>query len=89
MSPLTPAVSNSAYFEHTFRAADGHRAGRPGSVRHDDYAHMRTTSGPQRVDADTAGPGRRSSTHLAFRPDSEARRAGPSTLHVKGNIVIR
>jgi uncharacterized circularly permuted ATP-grasp superfamily protein len=87
---LTPGVSNSAYFEHTFLAQQmGIELveGRDLLV-HDNVVYMRTTAGPRRVDViyrrvddDFLDP-------LCFRPDSilgvpglfNAYRAGSVTL---------
>lgn len=87
---LTPGVYNSAYFEHSFLArqmgielVEGRDL-----VVHDNFVHMRTTSGLQRVDViyrrvddDFLDP-------LTFRHDSSLGVAGLFSAYRAGNVVL-
>src|SRR5450432_4510189 len=87
---LTPGVSNSAYFEHTFLAQQmGIELveGRDLLV-HDNVVYMRTTAGPRRVDViyrrvddDFIDP-------LCFRPDSILGVPGLFNAYRTGNVNI-
>jgi uncharacterized circularly permuted ATP-grasp superfamily protein len=87
---LTPGVSNSAYFEHTFLAQQmGIELveGRDLLV-HDNIAYMRTTAGLRRVDViyrrvddDFIDP-------LAFRSDSSLGVAGLFSAYRSGNVSL-
>lgn len=87
---LTPGAHNSAYFEHTFLAQQmGIELveGRDLFVR-DNYVYMRTTQGPQRVDAiyrrlddDFIDP-------LAFRPDSMLGVPGLFAAYKAGRVTL-
>ena len=87
---LTPGVSNSAYFEHTFLAQQmGIELveGRDLLV-HDNVVYMRTTAGPRRVDViyrrvddDFLDP-------LCFRPDSRLGVAGLFNAYRAGNVTL-
>src|SRR6185295_14770262 len=87
---LTPGVSNSAYFEHTFLAQQmGIELveGRDLLV-HDNVVYMRTTAGPRRVDViyrrlddDFLDP-------LCFRPDSALGVAGLMNAYRCGNVTL-
>jgi uncharacterized circularly permuted ATP-grasp superfamily protein len=87
---LTPGVYNAAYFEHSFLArqmgielVEGRDL-----VVHDNFVHMRTTSGLQRVDViyrrvddDFLDP-------LTFRHDSSLGVAGLFSAYRAGNVVL-
>jgi len=87
---LTPGVSNSAYFEHTFLAqqmgielVEGRDL-----LTHDDVVYMRTTAGLRRVDViyrrvddDFLDP-------LNFRPDSTLGIPGLFNAYRAGNITL-
>jgi uncharacterized circularly permuted ATP-grasp superfamily protein len=87
---LTPGVSNSAYFEHTFLAQQmGIELveGRDLLV-HDNALYMRTTAGPRRVDViyrrvddDFLDP-------LCFRPDSILGVPGLFNAYRAGNVTL-
>lgn len=87
---LTPGMYNSAYFEHAFLAQQmGVELveGQDLFVK-DNFAYMRTTRGPQRVDViyrrvddDFLDP-------LAFRPDSTLGCAGLLGVYRSGNVTI-
>src|SRR5499425_2570127 len=87
---LTPGVSNSAYFEHTFLAQQmGIELveGRDLLV-HDNVVYMRTTAGPRRVDViyrrvddDFLDP-------LCFRPDSSLGVPGLFNASSAGNVSL-
>jgi uncharacterized circularly permuted ATP-grasp superfamily protein len=87
---LTPGVSNSAYFEHTFLAQQmGIELveGRDLLV-HDNVVYMRTTAGPRRVDViyrrvddDFLDP-------LCFRPDSILGVPGLFNAYRAGNVTL-
>src|SRR4029077_15066321 len=87
---LTPGVSNSAYFEHTFLAQQmGIELveGRDLLV-HDNVVYMRTTAGPRRVDViyrrvddDFLDP-------LCFRPDSRLGVPGLFNAYRAGNVTL-
>ncbi len=87
---LTPGVSNSAYFEHTFLAQQmGIELveGRDLLV-HDNVVFMRTTAGPRRVDViyrrvddDFLDP-------LCFRPDSRLGVPGLFNAYRAGNVTL-
>jgi uncharacterized circularly permuted ATP-grasp superfamily protein len=87
---LTPGVSNSAYFEHTFLAQQmGIELveGRDLLV-HDNLVYMRTTAGPRRVDViyrrvddDFLDP-------LSFRPDSILGVPGLFNAYRAGNVNL-
>jgi uncharacterized circularly permuted ATP-grasp superfamily protein len=87
---LTPGVSNSAYFEHTFLAQQmGIELveGRDLLV-HDNVVYMRTTAGPRRVDViyrrvddDFLDP-------LCFRPDSILGVPGLFNAYRAGNVSL-
>jgi uncharacterized circularly permuted ATP-grasp superfamily protein len=87
---LTPGVSNSAYFEHTFLAQQmGSELveGRDLLV-HDNVVYMRTTAGPRRVDViyrrvddDFLDP-------LCFRPDSILGVPGLFNAYRAGNVTL-
>src|SRR5476651_832065 len=87
---LTPGVSNSAYFEHTFLAQQmGIELveGRDMLV-HDNVVYMRTTAGLKRVDViyrrvddDFLDP-------LTFRPDSHLGVAGLLNAYRAGNVSL-
>ena len=87
---LTPGVSNSAYFEHTFLAQQmGIELveGRDLLV-HDNVVYMRTTAGPRRVDViyrrvddDFLDP-------LCFRPDSFLGVPGLFNAYRAGNVTL-
>jgi len=87
---LTPGVSNSAYFEHTFLAQQmGIELveGRDLLV-HDNVVYMRTTAGSQRVDVvyrrvddDFLDP-------LCFRPDSILGVPGLFNAYRAGNVAL-
>jgi uncharacterized circularly permuted ATP-grasp superfamily protein len=87
---LTPGVSNSAYFEHTFLAQQmGIELveGRDLLV-HDNVVYMRTTAGPRRVDViyrrvddDFLDP-------LCFRPDSTLGVPGLFNAYRAGNVTL-
>src|SRR5450755_3631427 len=87
---LTPGVSNSAYFEHTFLAQQmGIELveGRDLLV-HDNVVYMRTTAGPRRVDViyrrvddDFLDP-------LCFRPDSRLGVPGLFNAYRAGNVAL-
>jgi uncharacterized circularly permuted ATP-grasp superfamily protein len=87
---LTPGVSNSAYFEHTFLAQQmGVELveGRDLLV-HDNVVYMRTTAGPRRVDViyrrvddDFLDP-------LCFRPDSTLGVPGLFNAYRTGNVTL-
>jgi uncharacterized circularly permuted ATP-grasp superfamily protein len=87
---LTPGVSNSAYFEHTFLAQQmGIELveGRDLLV-HDNVVYMRTTAGLQRVDViyrrvddDFLDP-------LCFRPDSTLGVPGLFNAYRAGNVTL-
>lgn len=87
---LTPGVSNSAYFEHTFLAqqmgielVEGRDL-----LLHDNLVYMRTTAGLRRVDViyrrvddDFLDP-------LCFRPDSSLGVAGLFNAYRAGNVTL-
>ena len=87
---LTPGVSNSAYFEHTFLAQQmGIELveGRDLLV-HDNVLYMRTTAGPRRVDViyrrvddDFLDP-------LCFRPDTILGVPGLFNAYRAGNVTL-
>jgi uncharacterized circularly permuted ATP-grasp superfamily protein len=87
---LTPGMYNSAYFEHAFLAQQmGVELveGKDLFVR-DDFAYMRTTQGPRRVDViyrrvddDFLDP-------KAFRPDSTLGCAGLLDVYRRGNVTL-
>jgi uncharacterized circularly permuted ATP-grasp superfamily protein len=87
---LTPGVSNSAYFEHTFLAQQmGIELveGRDLLV-HDNVVYMRTTAGPRRVDViyrrvddDFLDP-------LCFRPDTILGVPGLFNAYRAGNVTL-
>jgi uncharacterized circularly permuted ATP-grasp superfamily protein len=87
---LTPGVSNSAYFEHTFLAQQmGIELveGRDLLV-HDNVVYMRTTAGPRRVDViyrriddDFLDP-------LCFRPESRLGVPGLFNAYRAGNVTL-
>ena len=87
---LTPGVSNSAYFEHTFLAQQMGIELVEGQDLFvlDNALYMRTTRGPQRVDVvyrrlddDFLDP-------LSFRPDSTLGVPGLLTVYRAGNVAI-
>ena len=87
---LTPGVSNSAYFEHTFLAqqmgielVEGRDL-----LTHDNVVYMRTTAGLRRVDViyrrvddDFLDP-------LCFRPDSKLGVPGLFNAYRAGNVTL-
>ncbi len=87
---LTPGIFNSAYFEHSFLAQSMGIELVEGSdlAVFDDYVHMRTTEGFQRVDAiyrriddDFLDP-------ETFRSDSTLGVPGLMKVFQKGNVVL-
>ncbi|MDQ5848793.1 MAG: circularly permuted type 2 ATP-grasp protein, partial [Pseudomonadota bacterium] len=87
---LTPGQYNSAYFEHTFLAqqmgvelVEG-----PDLFVKDGFVHMRTTSGPQRVDVIYRRVDDVFLDPLAFRQDSLLGVPGLLSVYRAGNIAL-
>jgi uncharacterized circularly permuted ATP-grasp superfamily protein len=87
---LTPGQHNSAYFEHAFLAQQmGVELveGMDLFVK-DGYVHMRTTSGPQRVDVIYRRVDDAFLDPLAFRPDSLLGVPGMLSVYRAGNVAL-
>jgi uncharacterized circularly permuted ATP-grasp superfamily protein len=87
---LTPGQHNSAYFEHAFLAqqmgvelVEG-----PDLFVKDGFVHMRTTSGPQRVDVIYRRVDDAFLDPLAFRQDSLLGVAGLLSVYRAGNVAL-
>jgi uncharacterized circularly permuted ATP-grasp superfamily protein len=87
---LTPGQHNSAYFEHAFLAqqmgvelVEG-----PDLFVKDGYVHMRTTSGPQRVDMIYRRVDDTFLDPLAFRPDSLLGVPGLLSVYRAGHVAL-
>jgi uncharacterized circularly permuted ATP-grasp superfamily protein len=87
---LTPGQHNSAYFEHAFLAqqmgvelVEG-----PDLVVKDGFVHMRTTSGPQRVDVIYRRVDDAFLDPLAFRQDSLLGVPGLLSVYRAGNVAL-
>ncbi|MEA3192282.1 MAG: hypothetical protein QOD26_615 [Betaproteobacteria bacterium] len=87
---LTPGQHNSAYFEHAFLAQQmGVELVEGGDLFvKDGYVHMRTTSGPQRVDVIYRRVDDAYLDPLAFRQDSLLGVPGLLSVYRAGNIGL-
>jgi uncharacterized circularly permuted ATP-grasp superfamily protein len=87
---LTPGQYNSAYFEHAFLAQQmGVELVEGGDLFvKDGYVHMRTTSGPQRVDVIYRRVDDTFLDPLAFRPDSLLGVPGLLSVYRAGNVAL-
>jgi len=87
---LTPGQYNSAYFEHAFLAQQMGVELVEGAdlFVKDGYLHMRTTSGPQRVDVVYRRVDDAFLDPLAFRPDSLLGVPGLLSVYRAGNVAL-
>jgi len=87
---LTPGRFNSAYFEHAFLAQQMgvELVEAPDLVVRNDFVHMRTTSGLQRVDVIYRRVGDDYLDPKVFRPDSLLGIPGVMSVFQKGNVAL-
>ena len=87
---LTPGRFNSAYFEHAFLAQQMgvELVEAPDLVVKDDFVHMRTTSGFERVDVIYRRVGDDYLDPKVFRPESLLGIPGVMGVYKKGNVAL-